>query len=130
MIEDERIQVLMDLGLTLLQAKTYLALSQTGKATIKTISKTAHVARQDTYRVMFTLEKLGLAEKIIATPTMYKATPIKEGYCLLLQNKTREYTELQKKTIAIIKKSHESNDKTTPQEEAQQFFLISSKKLH
>jgi DNA polymerase III alpha subunit len=56
----------MDLGLTLLQAKIYLALSKTGKATIKTISKASNSARQDIYRIMPTLQKLGLAEKIIA----------------------------------------------------------------
>ena len=63
MIKDECAKILMDLGLTLLQAKAYLALSQLGKATVKTISKTANVARQDVYRVMLALEKLGLAEK-------------------------------------------------------------------
>lgn len=129
MVEDERVQILMDLGLTLLQAKIYLALSQTGKATIATVSKTAHVARQDTYRIMPTLEKLGLAEKIIAAPMMYNAIPIKEGYYLLLQNKTREQFELKKKTMDMIKKAHESNGKAIPKEEVQQFFLISSKEL-
>lgn len=97
MVEDERVQTLMNLGLTLLQAKIYLALAQAGKTKIETISKASNIARQDIYRIMPTLQKLGLAEKIVTTPTMYKATPIKEGYYLLLQNKTQEYTELRKK---------------------------------
>jgi sugar-specific transcriptional regulator TrmB len=127
--DDEYIQTLMDLGLTFLQAKIYLTLAKLGKAEAKTISKASNVARPDVYRVMPTLEKLGLAEKIIATPTIYKATPLKEGYYFLLQKKTREHTELQQKTIDLIRNSHESNDKTTLQKEEQQFVLISSKTL-
>ena len=129
MIQDERIQILMELGLTHLQGKIYLALSQTGKATIKTISKASNVARQDIYRIMPTLQKLGLAEKIVAAPTMHKTIPIKEGYYLLLQNKTQKHSELQKKTITLIKNLHENNDKTTLQEEEPQFVVTSSKTL-
>lgn len=47
MIEDEEIQTLMDLGLSLLQAKTYLALAALGTATIKSVAKTAKMAKQD-----------------------------------------------------------------------------------
>jgi sugar-specific transcriptional regulator TrmB len=129
MAEDERAQVLVDLGLTFLQAKVYLALSQTGEAKIETISKTSNTARQDIYRIMPTLQKLGLAEKMLAKPTMYKATPIKEGYYLLLQNKTREHIDLQKKTIALIKKSHEDNAEQRFQEEETRFVVTSSETL-
>jgi sugar-specific transcriptional regulator TrmB len=65
----------MDLGLTSLQAKTYLALVTLGKANVQTIAKASNVARQDVYQVMPTLQKLGLGEKIIAKPIIYEATP-------------------------------------------------------
>ena len=129
MFQDEHIQTLMDLGLGLLQAKIYLTLAKLGKAEIKTISQASTVARQDIYRIMPALQKLGLAEKILATPNMYKATPIKEGYYLLLQNKTQQHTELQKKTIALIKSPHESNYKTATQDEDSQFVVTSSRAL-
>jgi len=90
MIQDEHIQALMGFGLTLLQAKIYLNLVKLEKADVKTLSKASNVARQDIYRIMLTLQKLGLTEKIIAKPTMYKATPIKEGLSILLQNKKRK----------------------------------------
>ncbi|MCW4047841.1 MAG: hypothetical protein NWE99_09855 [Candidatus Bathyarchaeota archaeon] len=60
---DECVQTLMGLGLTLLQAKTYLALATLGKADVKMISKASNVARQDIYRVMPVLQKLGLGKK-------------------------------------------------------------------
>src|ERR1039458_8159881 len=88
--DDLHIQMLMNLGLTLLQAKVYLTLAELGKAEVKRISNASNVARPDVYRVISTLEQIGLAEKIITVPTMYKATPIKEGYYILLQNRSEE----------------------------------------
>lgn len=130
MIEDDSyIRILMKLGLTFLEAKTYLTLARFREADVRTIFKASNIARQDIYRVMPTLEKLGLAEKIITAPTRYKATPIKEGYHLLLQNKTREDTELQKETIELINDSHERNQKTALHEEDAEFVVTSSKTL-
>ena len=127
--DDECVQTLMGLGLTFLQAKTYLALATLEQADVKTIAKTSNVFRQDIYRIMPTLEKLGLAEKIIATPTMYKATRLKEGLSILLQNKTQEHSELQKKIIRLLNNTHSSESKKVPQDEDQQFSIISSKNL-
>ncbi|MCW4043886.1 MAG: hypothetical protein NWE94_00010 [Candidatus Bathyarchaeota archaeon] len=118
-----------ELGLTLLEAKVYCALSQTGKATIKTIAKTSSIARQDIYRIMPELQKLGLVEKILAAPTSYKAIPFKEGLSVLLQNRTHEYSELQKKAMDIINNFDDGNDEVTPQEEDSQFIITSSQKL-
>lgn len=129
MTQDECVQILTNLGLTLLQAKIYLALSKVGKATIKTTAKASNIARQDVYRIVPALQELGLAEKIVDAPTMYKATPLKEGISILLQNKTREYTELQQQTIELLNNFHESNGKTQVEDEGQQFSVISSETL-
>ncbi len=102
MLEDEFVNGLMNLGLTLIQAKAYLALCRLENATIRTISKMSNLARQDVYRILPSLEKLGLAEQIIGTPTKYKATPIKTGISTLLFHKTQEHTELQKKTAEML----------------------------
>jgi sugar-specific transcriptional regulator TrmB len=125
MIQDYHIQTLMGLGLTLLQAKTYLALAKLGKADANAIAKASNVARPDIYRIMPTLQKLGLTEKIIAKPTMYKATPIQEGLSILLQNRKTEITELQTKTIAIINNFQANAAKTALQEENTQFVITS-----
>lgn len=125
MIQDEHVQTLMGLGLTFLQAKTYLALAKLGKADVKTIAKASNVARQDIYRLMPTLQKLGLGAKIIAKPTMYKATPIKEGLSILLQNRKEEIAELQKKTNSLINNFHKNTAKIPLQEENPQFTITS-----
>jgi sugar-specific transcriptional regulator TrmB len=129
MTQDECVQALTDLGLTLLQTKVYLALSKAGKATIKTVAKSSNIARQDVYRIMPALQKIGLAEKMVAAPTMYKATPLKEGISILLQNRTREYIELQEEATKLLNSSHECNDETPVQDEGQQFSIISSETL-
>jgi sugar-specific transcriptional regulator TrmB len=125
MIQDEHIQTLIGFGLTLLQAKTYLNLAKLEKADVKTLSKASNVARQDIYRIMPTLQKLGLTEKIIAKPTMYKSTPIKEGLSILLQNRKTEIAELQKKTSSLIETFQAKNTKIAPKEDETHFIMTS-----
>jgi sugar-specific transcriptional regulator TrmB len=127
--QDESIQILIDLGLTLLQAKVYLTLTQTQEASVKTVSKIGKIARQDVYRIMPSLEKLGLAEKIVAKPIMYRATPIKEGFYLLLQKKTTEQSNLERKTLTFIKKLHEKTRKKRVEEQSY-FLVVSSEPLY
>ena len=89
-IDSKHIQALMNLGLTLLQAKTYLTLTKLGKADIKGISKASNVVREEIYRIMPKLEKIGLVEKIVGRPTVYEALPLKEGLSMLLISRTEE----------------------------------------
>jgi len=107
--DDSYVQTLMKLGPTFLQAKIYLILVKLGKADVKTIAKTSNVARSDVYRIMPTIEKLGLAEKIIAKATMYKATPMQEGVSILLQNRREEYAEIEKTAKSLLNSSYSTN---------------------
>ena len=68
-------QTLIDLGLTLLQAKVYLALVQSGTLKVGTIAQVSKVARPDVYRTLQKLQDLGLIEKIITKPILFRATP-------------------------------------------------------
>jgi sugar-specific transcriptional regulator TrmB len=132
MLQNEYVHTLMDLGLTLVQAKVYVTLCKLESATIKTISRTANLARQDIYRIMPTLQEMGLVEKIIAEPTRYRAIPIKSGVATLLQCKTREHEELKKKTTELLESLanlQEINVKTAPQEEEPQFIVTSAMSL-
>lgn len=127
---DAHVKTLVNLGLTVIQAKTYLTLARLGEADARTISRVSNVARQDVYRVMPILEKLGLVEKGLATPTLYKAVPLSEGYYLLLQNETQKLAKLQKKITSLIKSFRENDyGKITLQTEGSQFAITSSRKL-
>jgi sugar-specific transcriptional regulator TrmB len=125
MIEEEYIRTLVNLGPSFLQAKTYLNLVRLEKADVRSISKAANISRQDIYRIMPTLEKWGLAEKILAKPTKYRATPIKEALSILLQNRKKENVELQKKTNLLLKNFHLDSQKIVLQEEDSQFQITS-----
>jgi sugar-specific transcriptional regulator TrmB len=129
MLDEKTIETLKALGLTQLQAKLYLSLTKMGSATIKAAATTADIARQDVYRLMDSLLKLGLAEKIVQNPTMYKATPLKEGVDLLFGNKKKEYLSLHKDTLEIVKKLSTTDNFLTYQKQEETFVITNSKKL-
>jgi sugar-specific transcriptional regulator TrmB len=121
---DESVPTLYKLGLTVLQAKVYIALAKLGTSTGRTTAKTAQVAPQDVYRILGELLEKGLVEKIITKPTLYKATPIEDGLAILLQNKKDEYIETEKKAKAISKSFYANQRQEILHENTQ--FLISS----
>ncbi|MCW4046987.1 MAG: hypothetical protein NWE99_05420 [Candidatus Bathyarchaeota archaeon] len=120
--EAEAILTLTQLGLTLNQSRIYWNLIKLGTANAKEISKAANITRQDVYRVMPTLQKAGLVEKIIAVPTEFKAVPIKLGISLLLKRKTLEYAQLRKSAKKLSTFSDKHQEKTIPKES--EFILI------
>ena len=93
--DDLSVQTLGQLGLTALQAKIYLAIVFSQKAAVGKIASMSKVARPDVYRVLPSLEENGLVKKIISSPAVYEATPLKQGCDLLLQRKKEEYTRIQ-----------------------------------
>ncbi len=133
MVHDEHIQALMDLGLSLLQAKIYLTLSSFENAPIKTISKASSIAKQDIYRIMPTLQKMGLVEKILAAPIRYQAIPLKSGMAVLFQNKTKEYHELKNKTTSALNTLQERDAievfQNEPKDEEDQLLITSETTL-
>lgn len=129
MLDEKTIDTLKSLGLSQLQAKLYYTLAKMGPATIKSVATSANIARQDVYRLMDVLLKMGLAEKILLNPTMYKATPLKDGFKLLFANKKREYINLHKETSEIVKKLSASGGYLSPEKEEEPFVITASKRL-
>jgi sugar-specific transcriptional regulator TrmB len=118
----EIIDTLIKLGLTLNQARIYVALLHSEKpATAKEISKITNITRQDVYRILPTIQKAGLLEKTITAPTMFKATPLRLGVSILIKNKTAQHNELMEKAN---KMSDESWLKQSILEEEPEFILI------
>jgi sugar-specific transcriptional regulator TrmB len=64
MVEEEFVQILTRLGLTISQAKVYLALLELKKATGKITAKHSEVARQEAYRVLGELQEKGRVSDI------------------------------------------------------------------
>jgi sugar-specific transcriptional regulator TrmB len=126
---DKTLEILMSLGLTYLQAKSYLALTQLDRAEARLIAEASDVARQDIYRVLPTLEKLGLAEKIVGSPIVYRATPLREGLMMLLRERTTEDAMLRKKVKSLLNNDQEGRMHSIIHEDSSQFVITSEKKL-
>jgi len=122
----ERIETLMELGLTLNQARAYLALVLAGAVGAKEIAEASNITRQDVYRVMKTLEERGIAEKLLSTPTVYKALPIEEVMKNLMDRKIGEDRELQKRSQRLIVDVQSSHSEKAVQDESQ-FIIIPSR---
>jgi sugar-specific transcriptional regulator TrmB len=128
--EDERIQTLMGLGLTYCQAKGYLTLVLNGSCTAKTISRLSKVTRQDIYRIMPTLQKLGLAQKVLGIPIEWKATPIDKGLAILLERKNKQLSELHEKTTELLSSLRENNKRTERREDWSEFVIVPEGETH
>ena len=83
---DENAEMLSDFGFTHNQAKVYLAIAKLGLASVGEVSKVSKVRREDVYRILPKLEKMGLIEKILGKPTKIRATPVEEALPLLIKH--------------------------------------------
>ncbi len=112
------------LGLTPAQARIFAALYQSGLSTAKAISKNSKVARSDVYRVMATLEKLGLVEKTVSAPSKFKAIPVRDAISILMEHRREETSELQATAREILKRFKKSGIETPLKEDEPQFVLV------
>jgi DNA-binding MarR family transcriptional regulator len=120
-------QLIAKLGLTPLQAQVYLTLAQMEKATIKSLSSTLKIDRANIYRIMPQLQKLNLVEKMMTTPTFFRALPARDGIPMLLEEKAKEYAETKKQIDALLERQKE-NQTITANIDCQ-FALIPDGKL-
>jgi sugar-specific transcriptional regulator TrmB len=127
----ESIQTLMNLGLTQLEAKVYLTLLMFGNGgvDVKRIAKESNTARQYVYRILPSLQQFGLVVRIVATPSIYQATSLKNGLSMLLKQKTEEHNALKNKIKKLFIESTINNVKASVENDAPQFAIISEKKL-
>jgi sugar-specific transcriptional regulator TrmB len=82
---DQLAKKLSAFGITFNQARIYITASQMGIASVKDISKKSNVPREEIYRLLPKLEKLGLLEKILGKPIKVKATPFEAALSLLIK---------------------------------------------
>jgi HTH-type transcriptional regulator, sugar sensing transcriptional regulator len=72
----DKTDLLMGLGLSPNQAKVYQTILKLGNATAVQIAKSSLIRREDVYKVLPALEKMGLVEKLLGKPAMIRATPV------------------------------------------------------
>ena len=121
------IQVLTDLGLTLSQARVYFVISKSGTCTARTISKKSHIGREHVYEALPQLQELSLVEKILGSPSQFRAIPLQEGLAILHQRRTTKTNELNKQTMEIISNCNNYNVETASQKNDDYFILTPAK---
>jgi sugar-specific transcriptional regulator TrmB len=93
---------LVDFGLTVLQARTYLTLLKLGNARASQVSSIIGTVRPETYRVLRELSAKGLIERSPGTPLTFSALPPKLAIPLLLTHFRNRFRELDRKHRSLI----------------------------
>ena len=102
---DQETLLLEKLGLTSSQATVYLGMLSLGAPTARVLYKNVAIARQDVYRILSELEEMGLVEKILEKPAIFRPTPIKNALSILLDQKYHEAAELRKQANELFASS-------------------------
>lgn len=107
------IETLAMSGLSVTQARLYLALIYLGCPTVRELTIFSKIGRGDIYRALSSLEQLSLVSKVIATPNRFKPLPLQKGVNVLLQRKIDEDLETRSRIKELVniasrfRKSHQ-----------------------
>ena len=128
MTNDENTDLLLGLGLSLNQAKVYLAILKLEKTTVGQVAKFSEVRREDVYRLLPSLEKMGLIERLIGKPTEVRATPISDALSLLVtEEKNKSDERLSSMRTNVQRLALKDWKQPLPREESI-YILIAEKK--
>ena len=125
----EIVELLVELGLSNLEAKIYLAMVKLkcGPATVKAISATAEVVRQDTYRVLSNLYDRGIVEKALTNPTTFNCITLEQAISRLLKDNTQKLQVIKKKSHVAMKQYRINHTAYEPENLA--FLTLSNTEL-
>jgi sugar-specific transcriptional regulator TrmB len=125
---DENMDLLLALGLTLNQAKVYLAVLRLEKTTVGQIAKFSKVYREDVYRILPALEQMGLIERLLGKPTEIRATPISDALSFLVSEEKGKSEERLKGMKRIVETLSLKDWKQPLPGEESIYILIAEKK--
>jgi HTH-type transcriptional regulator, sugar sensing transcriptional regulator len=126
---ERNIKALTQLGLTINQAKVYLALVKLGITNAKEISKTSRVVLQDIYRVMPLLEKIGMVERIVSSPSLFKANSPEQALSALFKLRVRDNCILNKEILRLTEELNHKTENAANEQGESQFSIFSGKEL-
>jgi sugar-specific transcriptional regulator TrmB len=84
---------LENFGFTFNQAKVYLSIIQSGATHVGRISENTQIHRQDVYKLLPKLEKMGLITKTIDKPFMIEAIPVEKALDNLVSRERKKALE-------------------------------------
>src|SRR4030042_4195852 len=128
MSTDENTDLLLGLGLSLNQARVYIAILKLEKTTVGQVAKFSKVRREDVYRVLPSLEKMGLIERLMGKPTEVRATLISNSLTSLLTDEKNRFEERLSDMKSKGQKLSLKDWKQPPLGEESIYILIAEKK--
>lgn len=116
---NDHVSTLIKLGFSSNQAKVYLALAFLGTTTANNIANYSKVTREEVYRKLEQLQKMGFVERVLTKPAIFRAAPIKSVLSTMLDLKTQESSQLEMKINHLFhdfekNKKEEKNDSDSP----------------
>jgi sugar-specific transcriptional regulator TrmB len=128
MSNDENKDLLLSLGLSLNQAKVYLAILKLEKTTVGQVAKFSKVRREDVYRILPSLEKMGLIERLLGKPMEIRATPISDALSFMVSEEKSKFDERIKGMRIAVQRLSLNDWKLPIPEEESLYILIAEKK--
>jgi len=92
-MQEDLVVKLTSFGFTVNQAKVYISIVQSGKTRVGRISRNTQLHRQDIYKLLPKLEKMGLITKTIDKPFMIEAIPIDKALETLISKEKDKANE-------------------------------------
>lgn len=122
-------ETLSSFGMTVKQAKIYLTLVSLGIAQVGDISKHSKVRREEVYRILPKLEKMGLIEKTLSIPVTLKAAPVENALSILIRIEEEKAKNRLDELVAKKEEflSHHLTSMKENKSNGEQFALISEK---
>jgi sugar-specific transcriptional regulator TrmB len=113
-------------GVTNTQAKIYIGLNVLGVASASEIAFLSEVRREEVYRVMPQLEKIGLVTRKLETPRRFLAIEVKSAFETLISIKRKamekEITNLRQKKVKLIAQLKTTTKSKTEEQSSTEVF--------
>jgi sugar-specific transcriptional regulator TrmB len=126
--------ILSEFGLTENQAKVFIATARLGNPTVSEIAEKSEVRREEVYRLLPELEKMGLIERLLGKPLRLKTPNLGSAITSLVKierEKAKDrITELSNKSNELLQYlGHSSVEPSSDKEVVSDFSLIQEKEL-
>jgi sugar-specific transcriptional regulator TrmB len=127
-MKEDLVRKLSDFGFTVNQAKVYLSIVQSGPTIVSAISESTQLHRQDIYKILPKLEKMGLIMKTIDKPVIIEAIPMKNALRHLVSTEREKANErisrLEANLKELLNAIREQQERRETLEEEERFVLL------
>jgi sugar-specific transcriptional regulator TrmB len=129
-MEEDLAKKLSNFGLTVNQAKVYLNIVQHGLTHVSRISESTKLHRQDIYKILPKLEKMGLIARTIDKPIIIEAIPIEKALNNLISIEREEANEkisrLETNLKKLVNAIRERQEREKTEGEEARFILLTT----